>query len=60
MENNQLHNSRANSTVWLNMIAHFAVVVLLLHQYRSNLASLSDIDVLVIGLSKSEKRAKKN
>ena len=28
-------------TAWLNMIAHFAVGILLLHHYESNLAHLS-------------------
>ena len=35
-------------------IAHFAVDVLLLHHYRSDLAHLSDFDSLVNGISKSE------
>ena len=35
-------------------IAHFAVDILLLHHYKSNLAHLSDFDSLVNGLSKSE------
>ena len=35
-------------------IAHFAVDILLLHHYKSDLAHLSDFDSLVNGLSKSE------
>ena len=41
-------------------IAHFAVDILLLHHYKSNLAHLSDFDSLVNGLPKSEIRAKTN
>ena len=40
-----------DSTVRMKWIAHFAVDILLLHQYKSNLAHLSDLDSLVIGLS---------
>ena len=40
------------------LIAHFAVDILLLHLYRSDLAHLSDFDSLVNGISKSEIRAK--
>ena len=40
------------STVWLKWIAHFAVGVHLLHQYKSSLAHLSDFNSLVIGLLK--------
>ena len=43
------------STAWLNRIAHFAVDILLLHHYKSNLAYLSDFDSLVLGISKSER-----
>ena len=41
-------------TVGMKLIAHFAVGILLLHHYDSNLAHLSDAESLVIGLSKSE------
>ena len=39
-------------------IAHFAVDTLLLHHYVRDLAHLSDFDSLVIGIYKSERRAK--
>ena len=48
------------STVWLKWRAHFAVYILLLHHYRSNLANLSDLYSLVIGLYKYERWAKNN
>ena len=44
-----------DSTIRLNMIAHFAVDILLLHHYKSNLAHLSDFYSLVIGISKYER-----
>ena len=49
-----LFQPNMSPTVWMISIAHFAVGILLLHHYRSNLAHLSDFDSLVIGLSKSE------
>ena len=51
--------SGGGATVWLKWIAHFAVGILLPHHYESNLAHLSDLCSLVIGLYKSERRAKK-
>ena len=39
-------------------IAHFAVDILLLHHYESDLAHLSDFDSVVNGISKFEIRAK--
>ena len=47
-----------DSTAWLNRIAHFAVGILLLHHYRSDLARLSDFYSLVFGIYKSERWAK--
>ena len=47
-------------TVWMISIAHFAVVILLLHHYRRDLAHPSDLYSLVIRMYKSERRAKKN
>ena len=47
-------------TVLLISTAHFAVGILLLHNYRSNLAHLSDLYSLVIGLYKSEIWANNN
>ena len=44
-----------HSTVWLKWIAHFAVGIILLRQYMSNLTHLSDLYMLVIGLYKSER-----
>ena len=38
----------------------FSVGKLLLHHYKSDLAHISDFDSLVIGLSKSERRANNN
>ena len=46
------------NTVWLKWIAHFAIRILLLHHYKSDLAHLSDLYFLVIGLYKSERWAK--
>ena len=43
------------TTVRMKWIAHFAVGILLLHHYRSNLAHLSYFYSLVIGLYKSER-----
>ena len=42
-------------TVWLNWRAHFAVDILLLHHYGSDLAHLSDFGSLVIRISKYER-----
>ena len=44
-----------HSTVWLKWKAHFAVGIILLRQYMSNLTHLSDLYMLVIGLYKSER-----
>ena len=46
----------------MEWIAHFAVGILLLNHYRSNLAHISDFDSLVIGLSnlKDDKKIIKN
>ena len=45
-------------TAWLNRIAHFAVDILPLHNYKSDLAHLSDLYSLVIELYKYERWAK--
>ena len=47
-------------TVRLNRIAHFAVDILLLHQYNSDLSHLSYLYSLVIGMYKYERWEKKN
>ena len=39
-------------TISMKWIAHFVVGILLLHHYRSNLAYLSDLYSLVIGMYK--------
>ena len=44
-----------NSTVRMISTAHFSVHILFLHYYKSNLAHLSDLDSLVIRISKSER-----
>ena len=41
-------------TAWLNRIAHFAVGILLLHHYKSDLAHLPYLYSLVIGMYKFE------
>ena len=41
-------------TALMKWISHFAVDILLLHHYKSDLSHLSDFDILVIGLSKFE------
>ena len=48
------------NTVRLIWIAHFVVDILLLHHYKRDLAHLSDLYSLVIGMYKSERWAKKN
>ena len=56
----KLHEKPCNAkyqafyTVRMKWIAHFAVDILLLHHYKSNLAHLSYLYSLVIGLYKSE------
>ena len=45
-------------TVWMISMAHFAVGILLLYHYKSDLANLSDFEILVIGISKPERWAK--
>ena len=45
-------------TVWMKWIAHFAVGILLLHHYKRDLAHLSDLYSLVIGLYNYERLAK--
>ena len=45
-------------TVWLKWRAHFAVDILLLHHYKSDLSHLSGFDSLGIVLSKSERWTK--
>ena len=47
-------------TVSMISIAHSSVHILLLHHYRSDLAHLSDLESLVIGMSQSERWAKSN
>ena len=42
-------------TVWLIRIAHFSVGILLLHHYKSDFAHLSDFDIPMTKLSKSER-----
>ena len=42
-------------TVWLKWIAHFAVGILLLHNYKSDLVHISDLYSLVIGIYISER-----
>ena len=49
-----------NCTVRMKWIAHFAVDILLLHHYKSDLAHLSYLDSLVIRISKYERWAKNN
>ena len=49
------NNRPLDTTVWLKWIAHFAVDVLLLRHYKSDLAHLSDFDSLVIDIPKSER-----
>ena len=39
-------------TLWLKWIVHFAVGILLLHHYKSDLVHLSDLFSLVIGIYK--------
>ena len=51
---------RLYCTVWLKCIAHFEVDILLLHHYKSDLAHLSDLYSLVIGMYKYERWEKKN
>ena len=41
-------------TVWLKWIAHFEVGIIFIHQYKSDLAHLSYLHSLVIGLYKYE------
>ena len=47
------HCATAQRTVWMIWTAHFAVGILLLHHYRSDLAHLSYLYNLVIGMYKS-------
>ena len=42
-------------TIRLNRIAHFVVGILLLHHYKSDLAHLSDLYSLVVGMYKYER-----
>ena len=46
---------KMSPTVWLQWIAHFAVGILLLHHYKSDLANISDLYSLVIGMYKYER-----
>ena len=46
---------RKLATVWMISTAHFSVHILLLHHYKSNLAHLSYLYILVLGLYKSER-----
>ena len=47
-------------TIRLNRIAHFAVDILLLHHYDSDLAHLSDLYSLVVGVYNYERLVKRN
>ena len=52
---NDLVQPKMSPTVRMISIAHFSVHILLLHHYQSDLAHLSDLYSIVIGLYKSER-----
>ena len=58
-DRNWFENLESEHTVWFKWISQFAVGILLLHHYESDLDYLSDLYSLVIGLYKSERWAKK-
>ena len=47
--------TKKTRTLRMKWIAHFAVDILLLHHYESDVAHLSYLDSLVIEISKSER-----
>ena len=48
-------HSNSHPTVRMILTAYFAVGILLLHHYKSDLSLISDFDSYVIGLSKYER-----